>query len=361
MRKISLLSILIFILQACVSTSEFQVTKVGSEPENTKERSIYVLPRTVLEVRLSFEKESRIPGIYRKYTDRLLGIEGYITEPSVSWYLGKAEVTTHREPDPDQYYSINLLKGEFDSRNFLALGQSGFVLDPSGMIRTEVPFEKSSDLTDPPWFTDISVRKNLIEITDTLYKTIIRDSALIRMPIVRKQQVAKTTEQKAEEAANFIFRIRNRRFKLLAGQKEVFPEGQALAITLKELDQLEKEYLELFLGKTIKQEFTRSFLVVPEENSDNQEFVLAKFSPQLGLMEKEAANGQELRLSIIPQHTLELLKTSKIQISSTMKNNLYYRLPELAKVEVSLPGKIFYDGRISIYQAGILLNLPLIK
>jgi hypothetical protein len=47
----------------------------------------------------------------------------------------------------------------------------------------------------------------------------------------------KTLEEKAQEAALFIFKIRKRRFKLLAGQYDVFPEEQALATSVREIKQ----------------------------------------------------------------------------------------------------------------------------
>ncbi len=382
MRKIIIFSFLLLGFHSCISTSEFQVSKVGEEPSKTVERTVYVLPRTVLEVTVNYEKESRIPGIYRKYTDRLFGIEGYITEPSVSYKITNVKVKPISEPDPQQYFSINLLRGSFDSRNYLRLNQSGFIVDPSMMIINgnylrlnqsgfivdpsmmiinDSKFSKDNDLLEPPYFTDFSIKGNLKEVTDTLFKTIIRDTSYVKIPIVRKQQEAKTIDQKAEEAANLIYRIRRRRFRLLEGSLDVFPEGDALNISLRELNQLEKEYLELFLGKTVKQGFTRSFMIVPKESSVNQVFEIAKFSQQVGLLEKESSNGEKLSLQINNLGTLNALKNSAISSKLYTKNNLYYRLPEVSEVIVSLNKDMLFESRMSIYQTGVLLSLPLIK
>lgn len=361
MRKTLIFSLLVFGIYSCISTSEFQVSKVGEEPLKTVERTIYVLPRTVLEVVVNYEKESRIPGVYRKYTDRLLGIEGYITEPSVSYKIKNVSVKSLSEPDPMQYFSINLIRGSFDSRNYLRLNESGFILDPSKMIFNDSKISREKDLLETPYFTDLSVKRNLMEITDTLYKTIIKDSSYVNVPILRKQREAKTIEQKAEEAANFIFKIRKRRFKLLAGQYDVFPEGQALAISIKELNQLEKEYLELFLGKTVTQGFTHSSMIVPKESSGNQEFIVGKFSTQTGLLDKDATNGVALKLEIKSLGTLNAIKNSAISSKPNLINNLYYRLPEMSEVNVRLDKELLFESRMSIYQSGVLLNLPLIK
>ena len=361
MRKIIIFGLLLLVFHSCISTSEFQVSRVGAEPSKTVERTVYVLPRTVLEVSVNYEKESRIPGIYRRYTDRLLGIEGYITEPSVSYKITGVKVNPVNEPDPDQYFSINLLKGTFDSRNYLRLNQSGFIVDPSRMIIHDAEFSKDKDLLEPPYFTNFSISGNLTENTDTLYKTIIKDSSYVKIPILRKQQEAKTIEQKAEEAAKLIFRIRSRRFRLLSGSLDVFPEGNALNISLRELNQLEKEYLELFLGKTVKQGFIRSFMIVPKESPENQEFAFAKFSQQLGMLEKNSSNGETLTLQINSSGTLNALKKSTVSSKSYIKNNLYYRLPEVSEVTVRANKDLLFESRMSIYQTGALLNLPLIK
>jgi hypothetical protein len=53
----------------------------------------------------------------------------------------------------------------------------------------------------------------------------------------------KSLEEKAEEAAAFIYKLRKRRFKLLVGQEQPVPDGNALDISIRELDELEKEYL----------------------------------------------------------------------------------------------------------------------
>ncbi|MGC9341859.1 MAG: DUF4831 family protein, partial [Bacteroidales bacterium] len=240
---------------------------------------------------------------------------------------------------------------------YLRLSKYGFILDPTNNINQEIGLESSGDFPGVPVFTDLSVKRNLTEVTDTLYKTIISDSSYVRVPVLRKQREAKTIEQKAEEAANFIIKIRKRRFKLLAGQYEIFPEGRALAISVDELDKLEKEYLELFIGKRIKQTFRRSFVITPESLKSEQNFVVARFSPFTGVVDAEGSSETPLNLEVAPLGKLKSLGTT-IQPYQTAENTLIYRIPDLADVTLSIQSEVLYQGRMQIYQAGEKVGYP---
>ncbi len=353
------LTVILFLAQSCATTSTFQVSKVGNEPEKTTEKVVYVLPQTALFVTVNFEKETFIPGPYRIFSEKYLGMKSLIDEPGFSYRITGVDVKTTTQPDENQYYSINVLSGHPDLQNFLRLGQEGLVLDPSHLYEFTNYNEKAPAIEEAPYFTDLSVKKNLRETTDTLYKTMIRDSSYVRIPVVRKQKEAKTVEQKAEEAANFIIKIRKRRFKLLDGEYKVFPKGDALALSVKELDKLEKEYLALFLGKTIRQQYTRSFVVVPEASANKQAVTIARFSGQIGLTDQENTTGNEVIVEIQPLNKVrELRKDAANYPDPQMQNNLFYRIPDLADIRVRVSSDILYESRVSIYQAGAMVNLP---
>jgi hypothetical protein len=358
MRKSLFIISLIALLSSCASTNLIQVSKIGSEPEEYKQRAIYVLPQTVLNVIVEFEKETYIPGPYRLYTEKFLGLKDFIVEPGFTYRILNVDVQSFNEPDPEEFYSLNLIKGEMDWERYLKLSDFGFILDPSNNISRKVIIEESGDFPGTPVFTDISVKRNLTEVTDTLYKTIISDSSYVRVPVLRKQREAKTIEQKAEEAANFIIKIRKRRFKLLAGQYDVFPEGKALAISVEELDKLEKEYLELFIGKRIKQTFRRSFLVTPESQKSNQTHIVARFSELTGVVNAEDNLNTPLNLEINPLAKLNSI-SSIAHPDGTADNMLIYRIPDLADVAVKIKNEVLYQGRMQIFQLGEKIGYPI--
>lgn len=357
MKRILYIILASTVLYSCSTTGLIQTTPFGEEPAEYRERAVYVLPQTVLNVVVDFEKETYIPGPYRLYTEKYLGLKDYITEPGYNFRILNVEVSSFKEPDPEEFYSINVVSGHFAWDEYLRLSKFGLLMNPSTHIAMDLGRESEGEIDQEPLFTDISVKKNLAEITDTLYKTIIRDSSYVRVPVLRKQREAKTLEQKAEEAANFIIKIRKRRFKLLAGQYDVFPEGKALAISVEELDKLEKEYLELFIGKRIKTTYRQKLIVIPESTREVQTFNIAYFSPLNGLSVPDEGNGNPLQMVVKPQNKLKNL-SSELSGSEAGKNALIYRIPDLADISVNINNENLYEGRIPVYQLGKKLEIP---
>ena len=101
--------------------------------------------------------------------------------------------------------------------------------DPGTQVGACIVNEKN---IEPPYFTNQSIEEFYTDKSDTLYKTIIRDSAFIRIPVVRKLREAKTLEQKAEAAYNVISEIRELRFELLRGDANVFKNGREMSAWL---------------------------------------------------------------------------------------------------------------------------------
>ncbi len=360
MKKYILLSFFSFFLASCATNSVFQVSKAGNEPEESKERVVYTLPQTLFLLSVEFEKETYIPGPFRLFTEKYLGLEDYITESGFNYRLLNVDLESFEEPDPDHFYSLNLIKGDFNWDKFLKLSDFGLIFDPSSEYSRKYDQERKMGSHETSFFTDRSVKRNLRVVTDTLYKTVINDSSYVRVPVLRSHREAKTLEQKAEEAANFIIKIRKRRFKLLAGQYDVFPEGRALEISVSELDKLEKEYMELFLGKRIKEKYTKSFIVIPGSGIELQKHTFAGFSSQHGLLKPDNNSGRPLELILEPQGKLMNLPAIQSITSGIPGNNtLLYRIPDIVEIKVKLVDEILYEGRKSVYQLGRIVSYPI--
>jgi len=355
MRKIIVLGLIVFLLGSCLSLNQFVVTPLGEEPVEYSHRFVYSLPQTVIEVTLDIEKTSYLPGPYRKFTEKYLGISSYINEEKTRWKISDIRLSESLEPDPQKYYSVNLIRGTFQSDAYFSMTSNGLVIDPMGFISSRATL--SNQLTDESnRIVEIAMKKNHAEKTDTLFKTVITDSSFVKIPILRKQKDAKTIEQKAEEAANLIIKIRKRRLKLVTGEYNVFPEGRALEAAIEELDRTEKEYLALFTGKVITEQFTRSFLIVPDGFS--QQFEFAKFSENSGLQSIDSVEGQSLSIEINPVGGFPFGIYGEEVIP---KNTLLYRVPSTCVVRISEGLNLLYDGRISLFQSGSVLPLPVSK
>lgn len=360
MNKYFLSIILIYFLSSCATPDKFQVTKIGEEPEIFSQRFVYGLPRTVLLVKLNFEKETNIPGPYRMFSEKYLGMTDFIGKAETKWRISGVNISAFNEPDPLHYYSVNLISGSFPYIQYLKLSKEGLIIDPDQGIGIGTENIVSDKIIEPPYFTNLSVQEIYNEVSDTLYKTIIRDSTLIRTPVIRKLKEVKTLEQKAEVAANFISEIRDLRYELLSGDANVFNAGIALQTAIKELDKMENDYLLLFIGKRFTQKYSQSFIITPSGALENLTFM--KLSPNKGILPADSPEGEAVTIEISPSGNTEVLKKNISQTPvKEVFNKLYYRVPEVSRIRLLQKNKPFYESRFSIHQAGSFVDMPLIN
>ena len=359
MKKLTSVIFILIIIQSCSTSLDLQVTRVGNEPDEFQERVIYVLPQTVFKVKVDFERVTSIPGPYRIYSEKYLGIDEYISESSVSYRIKDINLESYVEPDPDQYYSINILKGNINANSYLSLTQQGFILDPGKFFGYKNNSYLSTQKDQLTFFNEIPIKTNLIEKTDTLYKTMITDSSYVRIPVIRRQVEAKTLEQKAKEAASLIIKIRQRKLKMLSGGRELKPETDAFQFAMEELANMERQTIELFTGKTTYSEFSKIFIVTPEADKTTQKEIIATFSPQSGLLPSDSDRGIDLVVEIESlQKTRNISNSIDLSQSGLQPNNLYYRIPDISVVKIKIATDLLFESRQSIYQLGALVNIP---
>lgn len=352
----NLIAFIVLILSACSVQNEFKVTLPGEEPQKHIEKYYYVLPQTVMKVKLEVNYEKYLPGPYHRFSERYLGITGVEGLSNSRYFPKNVSVDYLTEPDPQRYFSVNLISGKFTASDYLMLSKHGLTLDPSGWIKHSADFESRKAGPDMPYFTDLTVSGLYREVTDTLYKTIVTDTSFIRLPIPRRQREVKTIEQRAEEAANFILEIRRSRFDLLAGELDGFPGGSALEFAVQELNKIEQQYLELFTGKVIREKYSKTIFVTPD--GTEQTIIICKISEDKGFLNASAKEGVSVVLKISPLNKLQNIPVMPVQTSSLAVNNLFYRLPDMAIIQISIGNDVFYEERSVLYQAGKMVNLP---
>jgi hypothetical protein len=321
---------------------------------------IYALPKTTLRIDVEVSKTNYRKGPYYNYGEKYLGIEGGIEADREEWSISNIELNSYEEVDPEHYYIIEA-EGEFRT-NVLKFTREGLILPLNSESYRELP----TNVNLPPLkyekvlFTDLSVKKNLKEVKDTMYRVVETDTAIIRIPFINKEQVQKSLEEKAEEAADYIIKIRKRRFKLMSGQYEVFPEGIALEFAVKELYKLEDEYLALFLGKTYTEVHKYTFEFIPERTKIDEPGIIFRFSPQKGILSKNDLTGRPITIEIVSAGKTEPLEPIVIEQESDEQNiaKLYYRVPDLAQVQIIDGKNLLANKKLLIYQYGKILQLP---
>ncbi len=319
---------------------------------------IYALPQTVIKLDVTAEKTILKRGPFAEYAKKFLGISDIVSVDGVDWKLKVIDASSVGEVDPEQYHKLTT---SFDYEPSL------IALSPTGLIKgfnlkkTQLINEDKELLFTSVEDFDIEYGKLSIDPImkyreDTIYKVIETDTAFIKVPVLEKQALTKSTEEKAEEAAHEIFKLRKRRFKILTANYEVLPpDGKAYEIIVRELRKLEDEYLSLFIGKKISslQKFHFSYTPKKGENGG----VIFRMSPQMGPVGVNDLGGKPIRIdfkNLDSTRELAIIPSAGVAPQKLIS----YRIPGLADVSITNGKRILFKNRMSVAQFGKIANLP---
>lgn len=174
------------------------------------------------------------------------------------------------------------------------------------------------------------------------------------------KMVSKNQEQKAAEAAETIFNLRNSRFALLTNaDDEPLPDGKSFEIMTEELGRMEDNYLALFIGKSDKQTYDFSFDFVPGPKSVKGE-VFFRFSDDRGVLPKTDLSGRPIVIDVVKAESLAT-KQSGLSTSDNPfagKSGLYYRMPGMAEIRILDGSNQLATSRTAIAQFGTTAPIP---
>lgn len=354
-----LLLLVVSIVSSCKQTAKMSVHSLNEESVVSPEALIYALPRTLLRFEVEAQQEIVIPGPYYPYAERYLGIAGVPEQETSKWHISDIEIHPYSEPDPSAYYVIEPA-GKFQFNPEL-LSDRGLIIP---LNNNQVP-DFSTDFFghEAPAaglvYTDLSVKQYVGRERKTYYKRVKRDSLFAKVPIVRNETVYKSYEEKAQEAANFIFLIREKRFELLSGMAELTLEGEALKTSIEELNRLEEEYLSLFIGKRLTKTYRTHFQWVPDVSQSETPVILFRFSEQMGVLPENDMRGRPVYVELnSAKLTSPLQKVIRTQPKVEDLSAIYYRMPERGTVSIVDGGSELARKSLHIHQLGQILTIP---
>jgi len=344
--KLSILTLVLTLFAVSIATAQKE-DKRRSGPEvvaGPVEGVVYSLPQTSIRVHVKATRERYVRGPFSSYAQKMLGIDNVSLADADRWNMDEIKIEVFSEPDPEQVH-----KAMGRAAQMVSLTESGILAGINSTVKSqESDIQTSSFLIKN---SDKQVKFNDLSIW-SFYSPI--DSTK------RIKMVSKSQEQKAAEAAETIFNLRNSRFSLLTNaDDEPLPDGKSFEVMTEELGKMEENYVALFVGKSTKQSHEFSFEFVPGQKTAKGE-VLFRYSEERGVLPKSDLSGRPVVIDVIKSENLAS-KQSSLSASENPnagKSGLYYRMPGMSEIRIMDGSTQLAGARAPIAQFGTIAPIP---
>ena len=290
---------------------------------------VYYMPKTELVITIDYDVVTQTPGVFYQYAERYLGAEDIIRENNTNCQLRTVSIATESSADTNRAYKVTAQKGM--NTQLVSLSEDGRL----------VGYACSS----------LEARGERREARDERQEA--RGEEL--MPLLEEQFVAGSVAKMAEGAAKQIYRIRETRLNILAGDVEHVPaDGKAMELVLNELEKQEQELVALFVGTTKVTRHTHTVRYTPEESVENE--VVCRLSAHNGIVDKQDLSGEPLYLSLEAKKQT-LLPGVYYDKNAPVLSQIYYNLPGEAQVALSFKGKKVAEQNVTVAQYGVAIPL----
>lgn len=322
---------------------------------------IYGLPKTQLMIDVKIKKKTILPGPYHEFGEKLLGLSNVTHQEKNTWNIADLAIRETTHMDYDHLYVIEPEgRFRFDWSKFTRRGWIIPFDEADKMYAFQkTDFYRKKDYSDRIYHDDLSVKKFVGKETKTVYKRVWKDSIFARVPVTETNVVNKTKAEKAQEAANFIFMIREKRFELISGMGDYYPEGTAMEAAIEEMNRLENKYLALFTGTQRVDSIEYTIPWTPQKNSLSEPEMLFRFSPQQGIMEQNANQGVPVWIEADTlEHAQKMEDLFNNHWSSAHGVSFYYRIPLRSIITVQYGEQVMARKFLDISQYGPVIRIP---
>jgi len=347
----------LFVFQQVYPQNAVYQLPLTSETTITNPTFFYTLPKTALKVDAVVTKTSNIKGLYAEFAEQMLGITNYCKENTVSFNLKNITVTPFAVPDETFQFVVELSSMQIKN-NFLKSIHTHN--DATGFHAFSALEQNNADIL-PDFF------KNYADVImqqtqETYTETKIIDGMVTQVPVTQTKTTTKTLAQQAREAANFIEKIRDDRYAILSFAQETTLEKEAFEYLINQLNELEMQYLQLFMGITVLEDIHETFIVYP--NMEYALLPLCSVTPSTGFSTSmSTTNAYNYYLKCTPQASTNLQTNFYETLAEKPKHkaNTGYRIRRAVPVLVTLVhGDVEKNmlGVLPIFQYGLTRTLP---
>ena len=365
--KIFLITVALILLGVSCKTQEpIRVQHIRNlETGHTLQGYYYALPRTVLIVDVTVVKTTETSGPFAPYAERLLGLEDVITEHSSVYEIREVNVNSYAEPDPSEFYFVELDLNK-NRKNPLSLHMS-----EGGLISAvNAPFDKQEFLLSTSLERKYGifgseatfnhfVESNMHEKVDTIIQHVQVDTMTVERRTLRRRLVEKSSEIRAKEVADYILKIRDKKFDLISGFAEITYSREALQYMYDQLTKQENNYMELFTGMTTQSKIKYRYYFIPDKNTASVPYTLFHFSELNGVVQEEEPGSQAVNILATRSNTTRQLGVFVMNPDRRKtETGFYYRIPEHGNITISKGVSPIADARMLVSQFGIITSLP---
>jgi hypothetical protein len=304
---------------------------------------VYSLPRTVIDVTLQAECTVSTPGEFYPYASRYLGDAAAakaVKEASTSWQLTGAEVTSRgvgqTSASADNSYLLQLKAGATAA---LWVNEQGLPLALGTDAAPAVAAGSASKLSAQPLSASPL------------------DSEAARYAVTEDMLKSSSLAKRAELAADQIMQLRQSRQDYLTGQADVMPDGAALQLILKNINDQEEALTAMFLGTVqTRTDVTR---VTYDPSSDvSTRSVIARLNSMTGFVDADDLSGAPIYLNFNVTDLGSMPVNDKGEEKKLPKGGVAYCIPGSADVSISTSANgTLCSGSFSVAQLGVVYGL----
>lgn len=321
---------------------------------------IYSLPKTILLVKVQSINTIHVAGPYAQYSQKYLGISDVRTESSSLWHISGIELLPQVQPDMNSLFVVD--PSPNFSINFLHLDKEGLIIPISDLQFGSFDLTTIGKPSNKNGFefSDLSPTPFIATEQTTHYSKVFQDSTFVRVPVHKSVVIEKSLEDKAREAADFIFTLRKRRLELLSGDADFVAEGKAAETVLNEISRLENEYVSLFVGKNFRYTYTNFYDFTPSDDIDGAS-ILFRFSSTKGILPVSDLSGSPILVTLSSDNSwnnIELLNNLSVEKGIQRTDAVYYRIPVPINVKISSSQTEIVSRTLTFYQFGPLVRIP---
>lgn len=331
-------------------------------PADDGEGFYYCLPRTVITIEVVVEKTEKTKGPFSDYAQRMLGLTNVVQANSVSYSIKDIVINSFTEPDPASYYFVRLptkpsgavnvlFNSDGSLRGYKFRGKGGAVPKKHGFMPISPVYDEGFDPLKVPGMT---------EKVDTIIRRIAIDTITFESITFPKTYIEKSHEQRAREAADFILKLEDDYVKLITGFQEVNYPGESMKFMGENIRKLQREYLLLFKGRVSSSVTIHRFSYVPSSELENTLIPLFRFSPHIGIIDRNSPAGEIVYMKFNAQNRLETVNEFEQKRFSAKPRNkgFYYRVPVKSTISLTQNDKLLSEKELLVSQLGIISFLP---